>query len=94
MHYSAVKDFVYMCYQRKDEDMLRMQLVKDGDTYIFKRRHDIYVHNLRDEYDIIRNKHVHMSIVGQNKDHLALKEIKRVEEAVSLQGRLSIRVIY
>ena len=67
--YSAAKDFSHKSYQREDENIFRVQLVKNGDTYIFRRRHGIYVHNLRDKYDITRNKHAHVTMVEKNKAH-------------------------
>ena len=48
---------------------------------MFRRRNDIYAQNMKDERDIIRNKHVHVTTVEQNKAHLTKKEIKQAEEA-------------
>ena len=81
LSYSAVRDFAHKCYQREDEDFFRVQLTKDGDTYVFRRRHEIYVHNMKDEYDIIRNKPVYVTTVEQNKSYFTKKEIKRAEGA-------------
>ena len=49
LSYSAVKDFAHKCYQQEDEDFFRVQLTNNGDTYVFRRRHGIYVHNMKDE---------------------------------------------
>lgn len=58
----------------------------DGVIYILEKRHDIYVHNLCDEYDIIINKSVYVTLVGQN--NFMLMDIKRTEQTREFARKL------
>ena len=72
---SAVKDFAYKCGQRDDEDVLRVQLTKDGDTHLFRRRDRIYLHSMRDTRQIISDKCMHVTTLAPDKSYLEDKDI-------------------
>ena len=44
---------------------------------MFRIRDDIFVHNMKNERDIIRYRRVHVTTVEQDKAHFTKKEIKR-----------------
>ena len=87
--YSAVKDHAFKCFQRDDEDIFRVQLIEGGDTYIFRRRLNIYIHNLRDKSDIIRSERIHVTTVEQNKAHFTQHEVRRAEQARDFTRRMA-----
>ena len=79
--YSHLKDYSFECYQNKDDDVFRVRMTEQGDTFVFERKHGIYVLSSRYERALV-------TTVEENKKRFTKDEVKRAEEADELIRRL------
>ena len=61
LSYALMKDHCYKVWQDAKDDIFCVQHQKNGDTYLFRRKHGIYIHNMASDLDIVHNKHVHVT---------------------------------
>jgi len=67
-----LKDYSFECYQNKDDDVFRVRMTEQGDTFVFERKHGIYVLSSRHERALV-------TTVEENKKRFTKDEVKRAE---------------
>ena len=81
LSYSLMKDQCHKVWQNANDDVFRVQREQNGDIYLFRRKHGIYVHDMASTRDIIRNEFAHVASVEENKSKFAKHEVRRAEMA-------------
>jgi len=85
LSYSQVKDIAYLCYQRPEEDVFRIQMSEDSNEYIFERKLGIYV--LTGEART-RQEATFIATVQRNQRGYSKYEVERADRARELVSRL------
>ena len=83
-----IKDKSYNTWQDKDDDIFKVQMIPDGNIYLFRRKLDIYIHNIKSSDDIILTNNILINTVNQNLKQFTEREIKMATLARELSYKL------
>ena len=75
-------------WQEKDDDVFKVQMEKNGDIYLFRRKYDVYVHNIKSCNDIVKKRVTLVNTVSNNMKQFSSREIKMARLARELSCKM------